>query len=439
VYGHIPGLSLLQFVSSPNQLAERSAEYGRGINKLVKIDTPVISFVLATHPDSAKFFLANDELFPKTEFKSSKNSWKVFSNNVVFSNGEQWRRYRNVLSPPFHFDAVKKWIPDFQRLTAELMHHWKAQATNPIDMVHWLPLFTLDVLGLTVFSRSFNAMSGEQDADVEAVSLILSDLQQPLTMFLGFLERTFGVTLLPKINQAVDHIEKSMLDIINSRKSRKTVDAHFDVVDVMLSAHDPSWNEKELVSNALTVFAAGYDTTSSALTWLMYHVTAHQEVQLKMRREVDQVLNGGPVTQDNLKELVYLSYVIKENLRIQPPARFVPTRIAVQDVEFENTRIPKGSQVGVNIWALHRSSEHWTNPEEFNPDRFAKPIAPFTFLPFSLKSRACLGNQFSLVEQTVFTATLLQHVTLDSLSAFKPPNTNAINKPMELKVNLSAL
>jgi hypothetical protein len=54
VYGHIPGLSLLQFVSNPNQLAERSAEYGRGINKLVKIDTPVISFVLATHPDSAK-------------------------------------------------------------------------------------------------------------------------------------------------------------------------------------------------------------------------------------------------------------------------------------------------------------------------------------------------------------------------------------------------
>jgi cytochrome P450 len=59
----------------------------------------------------------------------------------------------------------------------------------------------------------------------------------------------------------------------------------------------------QLVSNALTVFAAGYDTTSSALTWLMYHVTAHQEVQLKMRREVDQVLQGGPVTQDNLKEV----------------------------------------------------------------------------------------------------------------------------------------
>lgn len=63
-------------------------------------------------------------------------------------------------------------------------------------MVHWLPLFTLDVLGLTVFSRSFNAMSGEQDADVEAVSLILSDLQQPLTMFLGFVSNHCAFMLI---------------------------------------------------------------------------------------------------------------------------------------------------------------------------------------------------------------------------------------------------
>ncbi len=118
---------MIQFLSDSTQLAERSAKYGNKNNKLVRVDTPVVTFVLATHPDSTK---------------------------------------------------VKKWT-SFQRLNTELTSHWKANASQPIDIAHWLPLFTLDVLGLTVFSRNFNAMSGEQDADVDAVSLILSDLQSP--------------------------------------------------------------------------------------------------------------------------------------------------------------------------------------------------------------------------------------------------------------------
>jgi cytochrome P450 len=228
-----------------------------------------------------------------------------------------------------------------------------------------------------------------------------------------------------------------MLDIINARKAAKTSEAHFDLIDVMLSAHDPSWSERELVSNAFIMFTAGHETTATALGWLLYYLAIKQDVQLKIKKEIDDVLKGQPITQDHLKELTYLSNTIKENLRIQPPAGFVPTRTAATDMEFEGKIIPQGSRVGVNIYAIHHDPEIWANPNEFDPDRFTKPILPFSYLPFSLKSRACLGNQFSLVEQTVFVATLLQRFKIESISSCTlPPTVEGINKLHELKVNI---
>jgi len=95
------------------------------------------------------------------------------------------RQYRNVLSPPFHFDAVKKWIPDFYNLTMELMQQWEKISDKPVDVVHWIPLFTLDVLGVTVLSRNFNAMKGSESDDLAAVNHIISNSNKPKLLIMG--------------------------------------------------------------------------------------------------------------------------------------------------------------------------------------------------------------------------------------------------------------
>jgi cytochrome P450 len=195
----------------------------------------------------------------------------------------------------------------------------------------------------------------------------------------------------------------------------------------MLSAHDPSWDDNEvrcncelfmclpstnqslqqLVSNAFIMFVAGHETTSTALTWLFYHLATNKHVQDKVSAEIQRVLNGQPVTQDSLKELTFMNNVIKENMRVQPPVLMTGTRVAEKDIEYEGKVIPKGvsyfliphsttskfdtcqqARVGIDIYALHHSPEFWENPEEFNPDRFDKSTVPFAYLPFSLKSRA---------------------------------------------------
>ena len=89
------------------------------------------------------------------------------------------------MSPPFHFDAVKKWIPDFYSLSLELMQQWEKISDKPVDAIHWLPLFTLDVLGVTVLSRNFNAMKGEESEDLEAVNNIIGKPATPKMLIMG--------------------------------------------------------------------------------------------------------------------------------------------------------------------------------------------------------------------------------------------------------------
>ncbi len=105
------------------------------------------------------------------------------------------RRYRNVLSPPFHFDAVKQWLPDFHKLSLELVEQWTQQLNQPIDIVRWMPLFTLDALGVTVLSRSFNAMKGEEDKDLAAVKTILGGLGRPSTFILGMVSKMSAIAV----------------------------------------------------------------------------------------------------------------------------------------------------------------------------------------------------------------------------------------------------
>jgi cytochrome P450 len=322
------------------------------------------------------------------------------------------------------------------------MQQWEKISDKPIDIVHWIPLFTLDVLGVTVLSRNFNAMKGEESADLEAVNIIIGNSNKPKALLLGMLEKKLGLNIVKKVNNSIDYIYDSMLDIINARKAMKLKDenhAHFDLIDVMLNAHDPNWTERELVANAFIMFLAGHETTATALGWMFYYLTKLPEIQQKLKEEVDRVLKGQPITQENMKDLTYMGNVIKENLRIQPPVAYVPTRVVKEDIEFEGKLIPKGAQIGLNIFAIHRSPELWPEPEKFDPERFTKPTVPFSFLPFSLKSRACLGNQFSLVEQTVFLATLMQHFKVSVSSHTPSPSVSAINRVGELKLSLTKL
>jgi len=183
------------------------------------------------------------------------------------------------------------------------------------------------------------------------------------------------------------------------------------------SENGAGMSEDELISNMYTLFIAGHETTATALSWLVYELTIHPEIQEKMLREIHKVVGTSTPTFEDLDKLEYVDNVITENLRIHPPVIALPTREVIADIQYNEHVIPKGSRIGLCIYNIHHHPAFWENPFEFNPDRFSQTSNvekrhKFSYIPFSLGPRMCIGNNFSLIEQRLFITRLLQYYEL---------------------------
>jgi cytochrome P450/NADPH-cytochrome P450 reductase len=170
----------------------------------------------------------------------------------------------------------------------------------------------------------------------------------------------------------------------------------------------------ELVRNHLILFLlVGHDSTSSLLTSLMFLLSQHPEVEEKMRNEVDQVMGEEPPDMQNIQNLPYTMAVIKETLRLYPPAQAL-VKTCVKDTTLGPYTMIEGSKVLLLTRELHRNKSLWgENAEEFDPSRFMpnSPTAPsheHAWMPFSSGPRGCIGMQFSLIEARVILARIMQ-------------------------------
>ncbi|KAB1263435.1 Cytochrome P450 3A12 [Camelus dromedarius] len=174
----------------------------------------------------------------------------------------------------------------------------------------------------------------------------------------------------------------------------------------------------EIVAQGIIFIFAGYETTSNSLSFIMYELATHPDVQQKLQKEIDATFpNKAPPTYDGLLHMEYLDMVVNETLRIFPLAGRLE-RVCKKDVEINGVFIPKGTVVMVPVYALHKDPALWTEPEEFRPERFSKKnqdsINPYTYLPFGTGPRNCIGTRFAMMSMKLALAKVLQNFS------FKP-------------------
>ncbi|OZJ04077.1 hypothetical protein BZG36_03385 [Bifiguratus adelaidae] len=232
-----------------------------------------------------------------------------------------------------------------------------------------------------------------------------------------------------EVHDQVDFLNELFEEIIAKKRAairdtnvRGIADADKDLLTMMLEANeevDPSkrLSDVEIRSDLAIFFIAGHDTTSTALTFALYHLAVNPDIQQRAREECIRVLGDAPEdiipTADQLKELTYLNQVIQETLRLNPPATGISQRLVAEDTDLGECFIPKGAVASLDIWALHHNPKVWDDPEKWNPDRFApggeyENKDSFSWLPFGHGQRQCIGMQFSLAEQRVFLSMLLR-------------------------------
>jgi cytochrome P450 len=166
-----------------------------------------------------------------------------------------------------------------------------------------------------------------------------------------------------------------------------------------------------LRDEVLTLYLAGHETTAVTLTWMLYLLSSHPDVETKLLNELQSVLGGRAPEVHELRQLVYAERVVKESMRLYPPA-YVVGREALSDFKIGGYDIAAGTQVLMSQWVIQRDPRFFADPEQFNPDRwtedFAKQLPKYAYFPFGGGPRQCVGNSFAMMEAVLVLATIAQ-------------------------------
>jgi cytochrome P450 len=188
-----------------------------------------------------------------------------------------------------------------------------------------------------------------------------------------------------------------------------------DLLSMLLAARDSEtgsdMSDKQLRDEILTIFAAGHETTATALSWIWYLLAQHPEAEARLHHELDSVLGGRTPTYADLSRLTWTRMVIEEAMRLYPPVHTI-ARTALGEDRIGGVRVPAGAILTISIYVTHRNPTLWPQPERFEPERFAPAAVAqrhrFAYLPFGGGPRICIGNGFAMAEAQVIVATIAQ-------------------------------
>jgi len=225
-----------------------------------------------------------------------------------------------------------------------------------------------------------------------------------------------------EFEKSIKQIDETVYRIIAD--SRKNGGAENHLMAMMLDMVDAEtgdgMTDQQLRDEVTTLFLAGYETTSIALTWAFDFLSHNPEMMEKLRAEVDSVVGSDrlPAFAD-LPKMPYSRMILQETMRIRPPGWQLP-RTAVEDDEIDGHFIPAGTNVIGLIYMCHYHPEEWTNPEAFDPERFqadkSEKRHKFAYMPFGAGQRKCIGMDFALMEGQLALAMVAQRYTLTKTS-----------------------
>jgi cytochrome P450 len=251
-----------------------------------------------------------------------------------------------------------------------------------------------------------------KDEDIDVVSQTICTVQEFIVRqtLQPYLNPWFGVSgELRRHEEMRARADGILMAYIKTR--RQQVPGN-DLLQTLMDARysDGEGMSDELVlSESMQLLVAGHETSSNALSWLLYLLSKRPDCLEKVRQEIDSVLGEAPLSFSAVPNLIFTTQVIQEGLRLYPPFWMVD-RMAVVNDRVGDIAIPQGSTVIVFVYGAHHSPHYWESPENFDPERFAKGNmhTPFTHLPFGAGPRGCIGSNYAMLQILMILSDLLR-------------------------------
>src|SRR6476620_9123220 len=328
-----------------------------------------------------------------------------------------WQMAHRILMPAFGPAALKRMFAGMDDILEQLLLKWERLGpTARIDVPDNTTRLTLDTIALCSFSYRFNSLYRE------ALHPFVGAMVRALVES-GSRARRLPVQnkIMLRRRHQLEEDNALMFEVadqmISDRRRNPSPPGSEDILDTMLNAADPvtgeRLDEENIRYQMVTFLVAGHETTSGLLSFALYELLRHPNVQATARAQVDEVLGAGSARFEHLPRLGYLDQILKETLRLWPTApgfNVTPHEDTALGGRYE---VPAGQPILVLIPQLHRDKAAWGEDAEiFDPDRFspvrAAEIPANAWKPFGNGQRSCIGRGFALQEAMLFLAKLLQ-------------------------------
>jgi cytochrome P450 len=335
---------------------------------------------------------------------------------LLTSEGEMWRRHRRIMAPSFDPRSVASYAPLMTSLSKTLLGQWdRLPEGAEIKVDAAMMRTTLDIISQAMFSSD-----AADIADIVAAGAERYQREVRPTLF----DLLPLPPWMPRISQ-LNHPERIFsafdrkIDLMMSARRAAGANERQDLLGRLLAARDEETgaelSAKEIRDETITIFMAGHETTSLALTWTWYLLSQHPEAEARLHRELSDVLGGREPRYEDVAQLRYTRMVLDETLRLYPPAHTL-SREALAADEVAGQPIMRGTVLYIVPWLLHRHHKLWNRPDRFDPERFSPECSAdrqrFAYIPFGAGPRICIGAAFAVTEAILILATIAQRYRL---------------------------
>jgi cytochrome P450 len=326
----------------------------------------------------------------------------LLGEGLLTSEDELHRQQRKLIQPVFHHSNLEDIAVIMRERARQRAESWKAgQTLNLNQEMHAL---TLVIVGQALFGTEVGERTDRVSQLMEAIMETFFLFMSPLASFFEF----FGHPKLKRAAKARRELSAIVQTMIDER--RKTNQTRKDLLTLLFAAQDPEtglgMSDEQLRDEVMTLFLAGHETTANALAWTIYLLTQHPAIAERLAADADDLESELRIKDDDL-----LSRVIRESLRLYPPVWAVGRR-AIQDLQIGGIEVPKGAIVLGCQWALHRCDKYFSNPIQFDPDRwtaeFQRTLPRYAFFPFGGGPRSCIGEGFAWMELRIVLTEILR-------------------------------
>lgn len=404
-------LSLLSYLVnarqvSPDLLHQLAQEYGNVVHVRLGYRP---KFLISSPAGVEQILQSNQHNYHGFDY-SHATLRPLLGNGLLTSEGDTWRKHRRLAQQAFHKEQLEKLSRIMVITIRNFVDTWSSRARPglTLDIGDEMGLLTIAVVTDALFGNDL----GQQAVRVrEAWPRVMDHL----------VARMLNPFRLPDRLPIPHHLEyQRSLGLLNETvysliTHHRLSGQDGNLLGMLVAARDQQLHiqldNQELRDEVMTIFLAGHETCANALTWTLYLLAKHPDVQERLADEVSSVLNGREPGYADLEHLPYTAMVFNEALRLYPPA-WIMARDAVANDEIEGWHIPAGSTVFLSPYVTHRLPGFWEDPLRFDPLRFSTERSSkrprFAYFPFGGGQRQCLGKNFALVEARLALPLMIQ-------------------------------